>query len=743
MDFEDNITEAFAKSHVQTIVDAFGKEKCLKSFADRVDNIVNKELDKAQFKNVLLVVKAIERVMQQDQECFHTLVQQGVVIMMVAWYERTLEHFRAEQSADSLALLEAFFDTAVNLSHSVAEGKTSTRTLLILRFGALVMDETVSYKIRLDAIQTINSMLNGISKEDKRDIYLSPSLSQILEKFVDAMLKGGDYEFQVALTESLYRMTIKRTREEVTRKWFSSPSLASSFMAIKFVDFETDCRIFLNEVNKSFGDNRGVFTFPCSRAYLDTTELFKPNDDNLKEFWIDFNVGSSCITFSVHDPENTLWGSVCLLKTVLDFYELSLLNDQNVLTVSTNRPVLPYGKLSGYVVQLFFSACHDIAPALHKVFGETPSQSQPSCAANSTIADTPPRPESSSVLITPNGIPSPEPPKPLPRSKKTIVSPPAVAQKAKNECVSWDEAVGSSTAPKELDSSNMSVPSRNYTRKKPKVKVLPLSSPSSGEEKTAKASRKHVPPPTPQLSPVNHMTPTKDTTMLELTDSGFLEPPEFEGIMSSSPHQNFTEKNVSLGQESFQLGKRPHEGPESSGTNRRKQPVGSLQLGNLFPTQPLEGATDAVMAEGQEPDADLLGADVMATFQSFKTQLLDHVAAKYQRIETTSLQSLSDCQNQVTTLLRNVHAQRLQLLERFEQVVEEQLVRLEQDCRSLRNIEQETMTFWRTEYQAVRSFCERQQNRLGSLTICNGITTQLGPQGTDQMEQETLNYNNV
>ncbi|KAL2085463.1 hypothetical protein ACEWY4_018783 [Coilia grayii] len=461
----------------------------------------------------------------------------------------------------------------------------------------------------------------------------------------------GYYEFQVAITEALSRMTIKRTREEVIRKWFGPGNLASSFMAIKFVEFET---------------------------------LFKPKDENLKEFWIDFNIGSSCITFSVHDPEVKPYYLVYLLGLLFSVhgpevkpyylayllgllfsvhgpevkpyylaYLLSLLfsvhgpevkpyylayllmmNDQKVLTVSTTSPVLPYGKLSGCAVQLFFSACHEIAAAVQKVFGDPPPSGPP------------PKPNN-----TRGGL-------------------------------SWDEVVG--IASDELGPLHLTPSDRNYTRRKPKVKVLPLSSPSSGEERHA--------------------------------------------------------KDISLSQESFLLGKRPHESPESSVTHRRKQAVAGLQLQDLYTSNPLEGAADTIVAEGKDPDADLMGSDVMAAFRSFKTQLMDHVAAKYQKIESKSLQSLSDCQVQVTSLLKNVHAQRLQLMERFEQVVVEQLGRLEQDCRSLRNIEQETMTFWRTEYQAVKSFCERQQSRLGSLGICNGLTTQHSPREPGQGEAETMEY---
>lgn len=82
MSFEIELLQAFAKNNVQTVIEVFATEKIFKSFADRLDKIVSKELDKTQFKNIILILKAIEKVMEQDEDCFNTLVQQGVVRMM-------------------------------------------------------------------------------------------------------------------------------------------------------------------------------------------------------------------------------------------------------------------------------------------------------------------------------------------------------------------------------------------------------------------------------------------------------------------------------------------------------------------------------------------------------------------------------------------------------------------------------------------------------------------------------------
>ena len=61
-------------SHKSARLSVNGKPLCLL--------FLFQELDTNHFKNVILILKAIEKVIEQDEDCFHTLVQQGVVVMM-------------------------------------------------------------------------------------------------------------------------------------------------------------------------------------------------------------------------------------------------------------------------------------------------------------------------------------------------------------------------------------------------------------------------------------------------------------------------------------------------------------------------------------------------------------------------------------------------------------------------------------------------------------------------------------
>ncbi|CDQ67219.1 unnamed protein product [Oncorhynchus mykiss] len=137
----------------------------------------------------------------------------------------------------------------------------------------------------------------------------------------------------------------------------------------------------------------------------------------------------------------------------------------------------------------------------------------------------------------------------------------------------------------------------------------------------------------------------------------------------------------------------------------------------FFPSETLEEAAESmsrVLNEEVESEMEM-GSGVIAAFQTFKSQLRAHFSSRYKKIEARSLQSLMDCQKNVTSLLGAVHDSRLVHLERFQATVVQELGRLENDCISLKEIECETVNFWQSESQSVRSFCDRQQQRLESL----------------------------
>ncbi|KAJ8374935.1 hypothetical protein SKAU_G00055150 [Synaphobranchus kaupii] len=540
MHFETTLGEAFANTNVLAIVGALREEKSFKSVVNRLDKVCNKELDRNEFKNISLVLRAVESLCESDEQAIHSFVQQGLVVKMLVWFERASGFLKMEEmkSAKGLAsLIEEFYDISMNICRISLEGKGQIQELFVLRFGLLVIDTNVSFNLRLEAIRTINSILDRATKEERKKFSLSEDHCLLLEEFAKVVLNVGDYEMQVAVSEALCRMTVKKWREELVYKWFSNPVFGDSFKAINDREFETDCRKFLNEVNDSFGDERRVFTFPCVKAFLDLTELFMPDDKNLNKFWIDFNLGTSCISFFVNDPEGTLWESINLPKAAVSGYNVLGCDDQKILSVQMGVPI-SHSKTKGKTVQIIFHAQYDIGSVVQRVFGEGKQwqrlQSEEQSAL--VISETPPEefqdvqellPCPSTSVTTEQAdvvaVGQRDKPEatPLPDTEDTfqledhsdtevarakmrlfsqstssngsIKSSPATGAKPKESQKIWRSKAASesdsSVSHGDHDIQRRGSDRFDYTRKKPKtksrLKILPLSSASSAEEPEA------------------------------------------------------------------------------------------------------------------------------------------------------------------------------------------------------------------------------------------------------------------
>ncbi|XP_036376756.1 synaptonemal complex protein 2-like [Megalops cyprinoides] len=283
----------------------------------------------------------------------------------------------------------------------------------------------------------------------------------------------------------------------------------------------------------------------------------------------------------------------------------------------------------------------------------------------------------------------------------------------------------------------------DYTRKKPrpksKLKILPLSSASSAEEPAV----------------VKHSTPVPESVFQQ---QKCLPAPKDQGLdISPVPVKTWqvpdSESSVSSGNPVFDQAGQAAAGVEEcitgkvtvspSAVKRNKDiPAAVLglvpekqqmlqeedQLGCcqtptvLYPSSPRDCTKERIttmLTEGSESEMD---SGVISAFQTFKNQLREHFASRYRKIESQSLESLSDCKKNVASLLRTVHNHRLMHLESFHSTVVTELANLEQDCHSLKEVERETVNFWRTESQTVELFCDRQQKRLQSLELLRKST---------------------
>ncbi|XP_054862015.1 synaptonemal complex protein 2-like [Amphiprion ocellaris] len=127
--------------------------------------------------------------------------------------------------------------------------------------------------------------------------------------------------------EALCRMATPNQRRELADQWFSMGHVANAFAKIRDSEFEMACRKFLNMVNGMQGDRRRVYSYPCLEVYLGKYELLMPSDENLEEFWIDFNLGSHSISFyfSLTDEETQEghWETICINENEVQSYTVT------------------------------------------------------------------------------------------------------------------------------------------------------------------------------------------------------------------------------------------------------------------------------------------------------------------------------------------------------------------------------------------------------------------------------------
>ncbi|XP_071308255.1 synaptonemal complex protein 2-like [Agelaius tricolor] len=268
-----------------------------------------------------------------------------------------------------MLLLEDFFDSALVICKCSNEGKKELVNLFLPELGRLVTEANLCCALHLEALRTLNSILDSLPREERKKFPLSEEICSLTKDLAKTILEVGDYDLQVALSEALCRLMIKKWRDDLVHHWFEDKYLAEAFKEIKDREFETDCRKFLNLLNERLGDKRRVYSFPCISAFADVNEVKKPSDEKLEEFWIDFNAGSQSVTFYVDCDEGALWDSVRLSKENVNTYSVKEKDRKKIVKIFMKIPTA-INKTEARKVKLVFSDEFEILDALRKVLGD-------------------------------------------------------------------------------------------------------------------------------------------------------------------------------------------------------------------------------------------------------------------------------------------------------------------------------------------------------------------------------------
>ncbi|XP_044032708.1 synaptonemal complex protein 2-like isoform X1 [Siniperca chuatsi] len=670
---EVKVEDCLIRGDSSDLVSVLHYEGLTSTTLTRLDQVVTKDLRGSSFSRVLVVLKSLE-ILSENRDDRQTLIDHGLTAKVVVWFEAVHDLLTSDlqkNSAPLLSLAEEFYDYFLLLGQSSLP--VSQLSVVLLQLARFALESEIHFPLRLEAIRTFNSILESLSREQRRLIQNDQNQTQILSQVAAAVLTVGDYELQVSLSEALCRLTPRKDREQRANQWFSSRDISSAFCDIRDGDFEVDCRRFLNFVNCYHGDLRRVYTFPCRRAFLDSTELFRPKDDKLDAFWIDFNLSSGCVSFFIDEPQGFLWGSIHLLKEEVDQYSLQVNLDgctgaETILRVRLNNPIMHHN-CRGQTVELNFDSEHhrELEEAAGRVFMKVKSSPR--------LKDT-----GGTVQVSPSA------------TKQT---------------------------------------GRSYSRKKPQsksqLKILPLSSPSSEEDSSVMKTRGRNAAEL-LFDQIRHSTPTYDSGVpvgaeLKISQE---QTEEFGG--SSSPLKNevfsFDRKRTAPdsgylsdqteGQSSHKRrAEQQQEGEESNSLLTEGSPEGANPPEEEEEEE--EGLFGEVVESHVEKEGPVMESGITSAFNTFKKQLEQHFNGCQQNVETEVLLSLKECQQHVSSLLTAVHQQRCVLLQRFENSVTDQLNRLQENSTSLNSINTQILSFFQSEMQRLGSFCDEHLQSLKTL----------------------------
>ncbi|KAH3809257.1 hypothetical protein DPMN_137618, partial [Dreissena polymorpha] len=299
---------------------------------------------------VVELMSAVQHVVKSNIERFNYLKENGLLGLISNALSNLAARLSREGPTDTNnGLIELVVETVNVLGDVNLNAKSAVLTEVGPFVTDLLLHKLMGFQTRMEVLKSVNTLLEQCPTTAKESFLNSAGNVNRLNQMAELIKNVGDYEFQVGMVECLMRMFPRKHRLAYASKFIQDHAMLEGFMAIKDKEFETDCRLFLNNVNSRADDpSKGVFSLPCIAAFVGNKELKKPSDPGYEEFWVDFNIGSERVTlFCEHSSlcsqssqfDEELWETVAIYKADVQSISQLVEDGMVVLEVCLRSPV--------------------------------------------------------------------------------------------------------------------------------------------------------------------------------------------------------------------------------------------------------------------------------------------------------------------------------------------------------------------------------------------------------------------
>ncbi|XP_062612315.1 synaptonemal complex protein 2-like [Saccostrea cucullata] len=269
-------------------------------------------------------------------------IKVGISLMIKKIFDEVLK--KHEKGKNEWEIIE---EQILDVVNALAEGLSEDKESFLLTFCPkcleLILKKQENYLHGIEVLKGCNMVMENCTLATKEKILERKDIPGKLKSVAAKLEILGDYECQVGIIECLFRIIPRKQRMYYAKQFFSDGKILQRFMLIKDANFETDCRIFLNEFNSSL-NKKLVYSIPCSWAVLGDKKLIKPNDDEYDHFWVDFNTGTKRITLfceQINDSEkeSEFWETISIRNEDVKEVKIQKKNGSINLEIIFEKPI--------------------------------------------------------------------------------------------------------------------------------------------------------------------------------------------------------------------------------------------------------------------------------------------------------------------------------------------------------------------------------------------------------------------